>query len=94
MFISERVNITGKFAPDREVYLHVKKYTEEFNKLQEKLAFSSEVEIDGRFSRVRTEETNIGNWLSDVMRTEHYDDFGLLNGGFLRANRKYDAGTL
>jgi len=31
MFISERVNITNRFAPDRDVYFHTKKYTDRFN---------------------------------------------------------------
>lgn len=70
MFISERVNITNKFVPSRHVAIHVKKYAEELKKFEEEIAFISEVDIEARFSRLRTEETNLGNWTIDLIRTE------------------------
>jgi len=44
----------------------------------DKLALCTEVELEARFSRVRTEETNVGNMVSDLMRS-HYDaDIGFV----------------
>ena len=44
------------------------------------------VPLDCRFSRVRTEETAIGNFFADLIRIEAEADFSIYNGGSLRAN--------
>ena len=46
----------------------------------------SECEFEARFSLLRTEETNLGNFMADLFRSELQADFGLCNGGALRAN--------
>lgn len=43
---------------------------------------------------MRTEETNLGNFIADLIRTEFNSDFGHFNGGGLRANCVFDAGPL
>jgi hypothetical protein len=43
---------------------------------------------------VRTEETNLANFMADLMRTELNTDFALSNGGCLRANCIYNKGPL
>ena len=48
-----------------------------------------ECELEGRFSRVRTEETTLGNLMADIARSEYQSDFGLVNSGSLRANCVY-----
>lgn len=47
---------------------------------------SCEVDLEARFSRVRSEETNLGNFLSDLIKNELQADLSLANGGCLRAN--------
>ena len=42
------------------------------------------VDLDGRFSSVRTRETNLGNFICDVMVAATNADFALLNSGTLR----------
>lgn len=74
--------------------MHVKSYADELNKLQEKVAVICETKLEARFSRVRTEETNLGNFIADLIRTEFQADFGHFNGGGLRANCVFDAGPL
>lgn len=92
MFISERVNITTKFAPERDIFIHVRKYAEELKRFEQMVAMVSEVDIEARFSRLRTEETNIGNWTVDLIRTELGTDVVLLNSGTIRANGIFEAG--
>lgn len=92
MYISERVNITTKFAPERDLVLHVKLYAEELKKFEEMVAIVSEVDIEARFSRIRTQETNIGNWTADLIRTEMDTQITLLNTGTIRANGIFKAG--
>jgi 5'-nucleotidase len=94
MFISERVNVTRKFAPVKEISLHVESYANQLREMQDRTALISEVQFEGRFSRVRTQETNLGNFMADLIRTEFQADFGLYNGGGLRANSVFDAGAL
>ncbi len=43
-----------------------------------------EVDLDGRFAAVRTSETNLGNFVCDVMVAATNADFALLNSGTLR----------
>lgn len=61
--------------------------------LDKEVAFSC-VALDCRFSRVRTEETNLGNLMADLMKTECEADLALSNGGCMRANVVYDEGLL
>ena len=65
------------------ITLHVKSYADELNKLQEKVAVICETKLEARFSRVRTEETNLGNFIADLIRTEFQTDFGHFNGADL-----------
>lgn len=50
--------------------------------------------LEARFSRVRTEETNLGNFVADLIRTLWNTDIGLTNGGNLRANQVIPKGPL
>ena len=94
MYISERVNITRSFDSHPIIQEHCDKFTKKLGeKLDQDCGFS-EVELDCRFSRVRTEETNLGNFMADLMMTELNADIALSNGGCLRANQVFDKGAL
>ena len=49
-------------------------------------------DLDGRFSSVRTAETNLGNFLSDVMLAALQADCAILNAGTVRSNVKHPKG--
>ena len=70
------------------------RYSEELNKKLDLDAGYCSVDLEARFSRVRTEETNLGNMLADLCRSEFDTDFGLTNGGNLRANHVFEQGNL
>ena len=40
-----------------------------------------DVDLDGRFSSIRTKETNLGNFVTDIMVAALNADFALLNSG-------------
>lgn len=61
--------------------------------MNEVIAYTDEA-LEGRFSRVRTEETTLGNFIADLMMTECEADIGLINGGCLRANMVFPKGPL
>lgn len=86
--------ITEEFEPDQEVDEHVQLHAKELNAKLELQAGYSMVDIEGRFSRLRTEETNLGNLIADLIKAELNTDFGLGNGGGLRANFVFEKGPL
>ena len=49
-------------------------------------------ELDGRYDSVRTRETNLGNFLCDIIVSAVIADCALLNGGSLRSDRIHPAG--
>ena len=51
-----------------------------------------EVDLDGRFSSVRTMETNLGNFICDIMVAATNADFSLLNSGTIRSDMIHPAG--
>ncbi len=51
------------------------------------------VELDSRTGTVRAREAAIGNLVADAMRTNVHADTAVTNGGGIRANRVYPAGT-
>ena len=51
------------------------------------------VELDSRRSSVRSRETNLGNLIAEAIRRGTGADVGLTNGGGIRGDRTYTAGT-
>ena len=70
LFISERVDITNQFKSDPKIDNHVNDCTRNFEQKLSKPVGYSKSEIEGRFSRLRTQETNLGNLIADLLRTE------------------------
>ena len=50
------------------------------------------VDLDGRFSSIRTMETNLGNFICDIMVAATNADFALLNSGTSRSDTIHPAG--
>ena len=48
--------------------------------------------LDGRFSSVRTGETNLGNLVTDIMATTLGGDCAILNSGTLRSDTVHPEG--
>ena len=94
MFISERVNISNRFAKCAEIDAHISKYTMQLGEKLSEIIAVTDAPLDCRISRVRTEETALGNFVTDLIRTECEADIGLTNGGALRANFVFPVGPL
>jgi 2',3'-cyclic-nucleotide 2'-phosphodiesterase (5'-nucleotidase family) len=54
----------------------------------------SAVDLDGRFATVRTQESNLGNFVADVFREASRADVALLNSGSLRSDIIHPAGPV
>ena len=49
------------------------------------------VDLDGRFKKIRTSETNLGNWIMDIVREDTKADFAVLNSGTMRSDKVREA---
>jgi 2',3'-cyclic-nucleotide 2'-phosphodiesterase (5'-nucleotidase family) len=52
------------------------------------------VALEGRRSHLRTEETNLGNFIADAMRAQARTDVAMINGGGIRSDRVIPPGPL
>ena len=50
--------------------------------------------IEARFKMIRTQETNLGNMVADVVRNSVGTDLVLINTGSLRADSLFTVGAL
>ncbi len=85
---------TLNVAPDPETQAMVDQFA---TKLDESLNVEigmTDVPLDSRRNVVRAEESAVGNLIADAMRAATGADIGLTNGGGIRADRTYDAGTV
>ena len=55
---------------------------------------TTETELDSRKTSVRTSETAIGNLIADAMKKAVGADIAIANGGGIRGDREYEAGTV
>lgn len=81
MLVQAFINITF-------VYL----YTDVVGKKMDEVLGNFSVELDGRFSSIRTSETNLGNFICDIMMAACNGDVALLNSGTLRSDRIHPRG--
>lgn len=88
----EEITVTSKYAEDPKLKEILKNYEGVVAvKMDEVLAHFA-VDLDGRFSSVRTMETNIGNFVCDVMLAATHADLTILNSGTIRCDRIYPKG--
>ena len=87
----ERVEITTRFPPDESA----QSLSEEFGKLVagkklNKVLGRIKTPLDGRFQVIRTEETNLSNWVADVVRETMKSDVCLINSGYSSFSPLFD----
>nr|CAH8864270.1 unnamed protein product [Trichobilharzia regenti] len=88
----EKVIVDSHWEPDEEVQQVVKQYTEKLEKKLDRPLGRIEVQLDARFTSIRSHETNIGNLICDIVLTAVDADCVLFNSGSLRADRIIPAG--
>lgn len=83
----EKVPIVASMSTDAEIDAHIEENSSELNKKMSEICAYFDVDLEGRFECLRYEETNIGNLVTDIIRTEYDNvDLVLLNSGTLRSN--------
>ncbi|XP_012556958.2 5'-nucleotidase [Hydra vulgaris] len=89
---TKRHEITSDISENEEVKAECLKFMSVLGQKMEHELGVVNVELDGRFSTVRTKESNLGNFICDIMRAATQADIALLNSGSLRSDALHPAG--
>jgi len=89
-----RHEVRAAVPVDESMAAIVTGYAEVQAKRMEKIIGLTRVPLDARFSALRTEETNAGNLVADIIRVATHADVALLNSGTLRADAVIGPGLL
>ncbi|GMI18964.1 hypothetical protein TeGR_g4904 [Tetraparma gracilis] len=90
----ERKVIDSSVPEDPGVKAVVNRYLGVLGAEMEKKIGHSNVELESRFAMIRTQETNLGNFITDIMRRGTDADVAILNSGTLRADALIPAGDI
>jgi len=90
----ERIVIDSSVPEDDEIKEVVRKFLGVLGSEMDKKIGHSNVPLDCRFQMIRTQETNIGNFITDIMRRGTDADIAILNSGTLRADSVIPAGAV
>lgn len=85
---------TAGVAPDPEIKAVVDRYEAELDQQLNVPVGTTTVALDSQRSTVRTTESNFGNLIADAIREAVGADVAIANGGGIRGDRTYDAGTV
>lgn len=90
---SFRIHDSALVEPDPAVGAIVERLERELAKELDVPLARTEVALDSRTVVVRAEEAAIGNLIADALRASTGADIAITNGGAIRANKRYPAGT-
>lgn len=89
-----RRDIVRSITPDPETEVLVTKLTSALKEKLEKPIGYTAAALDGRFMTVRTRESNLGNFICDLMRFYYHTDCAIMAGGTIRGDQVYPPGLL
>ena len=88
-----RIIDTATVTPDAETQAEVDKYNAQLSKELDVVIGTATTPLDSRKASVRSAETAIGNLIADATRAATGADVAITNGGGIRGNKEYPAGT-
>lgn len=89
-----RRDVTSSIAEDEPTQKLVGELTSKLNQSLAKPVGWTATPLDARFSTVRLKESNIGNFVCDVMRQHHHADCTIMAAGTIRADQIYPPGAI
>mmetsp|Transcript_16428 Transcript_16428/g.34337 ORF Transcript_16428/g.34337 Transcript_16428/m.34337 type:complete len:379 (+) Transcript_16428:91-1227(+) len=93
--VCRRVDVrTCDDEPDPAIADEVAKFQSLVNQSMDRIVGRSKVRLDARFSEIRTKETNISNFLAELLTRATGADIAILNADTIRADRFIEAGVL
>jgi 2',3'-cyclic-nucleotide 2'-phosphodiesterase (5'-nucleotidase family) len=87
-------HVSARIEPDPAVTELVRGYTARLSRELDVVVGRTTVPLEARSGKLRTEETNLGNFVADVVRQALDADVALVNGGGIRTDRIVPAGPL
>lgn len=84
---------TAGVEPDPEIVPIVQKFEAELDAKLNVVVGKTETSLDSQRATVRTQESSMGNLIADAIRDGVGAEVGFANGGGIRGDRTYDAGT-
>ena len=89
-----RRDIVRAIKEDDETLKLVEKLTAKLKKSLEKPVGWTAEPLDARFTTVRLKESNIGNWVCDIMRHHYSADCAIMAAGTIRGDQIYAPGPI
>ncbi|XP_055319481.1 mannosylglucosyl-3-phosphoglycerate phosphatase isoform X3 [Sitodiplosis mosellana] len=86
------IDVTSDYAEDVELKAELAKFTDSIEEHMKEVLGTFSVELDGRFSKIRTSEVNLGDWVCDVVLSATGADVVILNSGTFRSDQVHPAG--
>jgi len=86
--------VSRRIEPDPAVAALVRDYARRLDRELDAVVGKSRVPLEARSATLRTEETNLGDFVADAMRERLGSDVALMNGGAIRTNRTVPPGPL
>ena len=86
--------VSRRIAPDPAVEALVRDYARRLDRELDAVVGKSSVPLEARSATLRTEETNLGDFVADALRERLGSDVALINGGAIRTNRTVPPGPL
>jgi 5'-nucleotidase len=88
----ELITVPRDIAPDAEGNALVDKYAADMQSKLGKVLAECNIILDATAATCRTQESNVGNFICDIMRREYDADCCLLNSGTIRSDATYGPG--
>ena len=88
----QELSVDSSIPEDEEVASIVEEYTKLMGEKMDKVLGNIEVDLDGRYSVIRTQESNLGNFITDIMLRSVEADVAILNSGTMRSDRIHPRG--
>ena len=86
--------VSRRIEPDPAVEALVRDYARRLDRELDAVVGRSRVPLEARSATLRTEETNLGDFVADALRERLGSDVALINGGAIRTNRTVPPGPL
>lgn len=84
--------VDSSIPEDEEVLSIVEEYSKLMGERMDMLLGHIDVDLDGRFEVIRRQESNLGNFIADIMLMSTEADVAILNSGTLRSDRIHPHG--
>ncbi len=86
--------VSRRIPPDPAVEELVRAYATRLDRELDVVIGRTTVPLEAHGNKLRTQETNLGDLVADLMRERHGADAALVNGGAIRTNRTVPPGPL